>query len=86
MSRVAAIHLWQPGSSHDAELGHYCGCYWIKDEDDPAVNAVFAACNVGKFRDDDGTIGRAFFTADEIDARVAEAERVTECETEVSWL
>lgn len=86
MARVAALHLWKPGTLHDETNGDYCGCYWIHEDANPEVDTILAARNFGRFRDEEGKIGRAFFVAAEIDERVAEAERITECEVEVAWL
>ena len=79
--KVASIHLFR----NEIDSDHYCGCWWIEDNDDPEVNQVLKACNVGKFRLDSGGIGRAFFIAKEIDEMVERAEKETGCITDVVW-
>lgn len=77
--RVATIHLYA-----DPEQEQYHGCYWVPDEDDPEINAVLDACNVGKWVGEDGVICRPFFTAAEIDQRLDEAHRLASY-VDVTW-
>ena len=75
---VYAVHLWR-----DDRHEQYCGTWSVPCPDgDPFADRVRATERFGLFRDEDGTVGRAWFFADELPAQIDRAALVTECYTE----
>jgi len=63
----------------------YCGCWFVPCPDgDPRI-ADLDRLNLGRALDQDGTVTRSFFFADEIDEMVDRAERETGCIAETAW-
>lgn len=60
----------------------FCGSWDVPCPDGSFAATRLEAANVGRYRDDDGTVRRAFFFADELREQLAAAERVTECDAE----
>lgn len=77
--RLASIQLYRGEDS-------YCGSFWIRVDETNDRRAELNAAGFGLARDEDGTISRSFFFADEIDEMTARAERETGCSVEVDWL
>lgn len=76
---VFSIHLWRDERHED-----YCGCWHVPVEADDPVVATLRDAGFGCFRNEDGSIGRAFFLADELAEQMQAAERVTECIAEAT--
>lgn len=86
--RATSIQLYSRTSRDDAGEPAYCGCYAIPYEESREGHDTMqelANLGLGLAREEDGTITRASFFADEIDAMIAQAELVTECDTETPW-
>jgi hypothetical protein len=79
VSTIFSIHLWRDDRHED-----YCGCWHVAVSDDDAVVATLREAGFGCFRNEDGSIGRAFFLADELGEQMSEAESVTECFVEAT--
>lgn len=80
MEAIFSIHLWRDSAHED-----YCGCWFVPVGDaDAEIVERLAANGFGCFRNEDGSVGRAFFFADEIDAQRAAAADATECYVEVT--
>lgn len=83
--RATSIQLYSRRSFDDAGQPAYCGCFYVPCPDgDPRI-ADLDRLNLGRALDEDGTVTRSFFFADEIEEMVERAERQTECFAETPW-
>lgn len=83
--RATSIQLYSRQYEDDDGNRAYCGCWYVPCPDgDPAVK-LLDRLNLGRARDEDGTVTRSFFFADEIEAMVDRAERETGCDAETPW-
>lgn len=83
--RATSIQLYSRRFTDDSGEPAYCGCWFVPCPDSDPRIADLERLNLGLAVDEDGTITRAFFFADEIDAMIARARRETECDVETPW-
>jgi hypothetical protein len=83
--RATSIQLYSRQSYDDSGQPAYCGCYYVPCPDGDLRISDLGCLNLGRAREEDGTITRSFFFADEIDAMIEQAERVTGCIAETPW-
>lgn len=80
MARATSIQLYsQITGSYSTDDASYCGCWFVPCPDDDPRIADLEAMGLGRALDQDGTVTRAFFFADEIDDMLIRAERETGC-------
>lgn len=79
MEAVYSIQLYSRRHYHG--LGPaYCGCWHVPCPEGSAIATRLEDAGVGRARDEDGTVRRAFFFADELSDQLAAAEATTECD------
>lgn len=85
MEPVYTIQLYSRRHYHN--LGPaYCGCWHVPCPDGSTVAPRLEAAGVGRYRDENEGVRRAFFFADELSEQLANAESTTECDARVELL